>query len=140
MSRRILDRIAALEAALAPQPDRWAELRRTYFPVPMVMALFNDGVAFTARCRADWVAAGNILNDDARAELQWIDDGQSEAYVMAQQAKLIADGQDDIDRSIAREAERKAAAEREAKSAPKPQPKHKPTPTFVHHPNPFAHA
>lgn len=134
---RTIDRIKALEALFAPPPDRWAELARTYFPVPMTVALLDDWDGEVARWRADAIAQGRVMNPDARPELYVRNHAECEAYLMAQQARLIAEAQGDVDRAFAREAER-IAAEREAKAPPTPQRKHKPPPTFT--PSIFAHA
>lgn len=61
---------------------------------------------------------------------------QWEAIAMAQQAKLIADAQTDIDRANAIEAARTAAAT-VGKQTPPPQRKLKPPPPFVHVPSVF---
>ena len=127
---RTIDRIKALEALLAPQPDVWAELRRTFWPVPMTVALLDDYAGEIARWRADAIAQGRELNPDARPEMYARNHAECEAYLMEQQARLIAAAQGDVDRAYAREAER-IAAEREAKAPPTPQPKHRPTPTFI---------
>lgn len=125
---RTIDRIKALEAAFAPPPDVWAELRRTFWPVPMTVALLDDYDGECARWRAEAIAQGRELNADARPEMYPRSHAECEAYLMAQQARLIAAAQADVERAYAREAER-IAAERKAKAPPasKPQPNSPPT-------------
>lgn len=136
MSKRTLDRIATLEKLLVPPPDRWAELARTYFPVPMTVALLHDWHGEVARWRAEAIAQGRVMNPDAKPELYVRNHAECEAYLMAQQAKLIADAQGDVDRAFAREAER-IAAERDAKEPPTPQRRPKPSTPFVPVPSVF---
>lgn len=123
-------RLRALEKLLAPQPDRWAELARMCFPVPMALAMLDDHGGHVAACRAQHIAQGHVLNDDARPGYYFRDDAECEAVCMEQQRRLISDAQADIDRAVEREAERKAAEEG-AKQPPTPQRKPKPLPTFT---------
>jgi hypothetical protein len=129
MSKRTSDRLAALEAAFAPQPDIWAELARKFFPVKLTVEMLDGHDAYVARCRAQHVAQGHAINADARPGYYCDTPEQWETYAMAQQAKLIADAAEDIARC------EELAAERKREAEPPPMParerKAKPTPTFV---------
>jgi len=106
---RITDRIKALEALLAPQPDRWAELARKSFIVPMTLEMLDDWHGYVDQCRASYLATGNTLDHDARPTYFFRNTEECEAVCVEQQRRLVEAGQADLDRAAAREAERKAA-------------------------------
>jgi len=126
---RITDRLSALEKLLAPQPDRWAELARKCFPVPMTLEMLDGHDAYLARCRAQHVAQGRVINEDAKPGYFFRNTEECEAVAMEQQRRLIADAAEDIARCEALATERK----REAEPPPLParERKSKPPSTFT---------
>lgn len=122
-------RLSALEKLLAPQPDRWAELARVSFPVPMTLALLDDWSGGVAKARAEHVAQGHVLNDNATPAYFFRDEADSEAVAMEQQRRLVEAGAADVARAEANAAA-KAQAEHAAKHPPKAKRTPKPPPAF----------
>ena len=132
MSKRLHDRLKELEAKLLPKPE--VKRPSSTFVVKPTLAALDDWKGEEAKARAAAIAAGMILTPDARGVLgEFESHEESEAWCMAQQARLIAEAQPEID-ALNREAERKQEqAAVGTKPEPKPQPRYVRASDLLHH-------
>lgn len=136
MTKRTLDRLAALEALLLASPNVDGPAR--FFTVPVSIASATDWHVEVERAKADAIAQGIVLAPDAMPSLApFKDHAEAELWLMAQQAHLIASADMGFERIEARNAERKAADDVGKQPQRKPQPS-KPPPQFTDHTNAFA--